>query len=184
MWPDHLIKLDEWIALTEDNSRHIEVIEGVLVIAPKPPLLHQRAAMRLASAIEGQLPTGLSAAHQVEVVLIESLLTVRVPDAIVVDSEFAETNPDRCPAEKIKLAVEILSVATKSTDRVMKLAEYAEAGIGHYWIVDLDQPHTLAAFQLVADTYKLVGRFTGTVTLDLNGTPITLDLDKLTTKRP
>jgi hypothetical protein len=28
-WPDHLLSLDEWVALPEDNTRHFELVEGM-----------------------------------------------------------------------------------------------------------------------------------------------------------
>ncbi len=66
----------------------------------------------------------------------------------------------------------------------MKFAEYAEAGIPQYWIIDLRAPVTLLAYTLVDEHYELSGEHTGTVTLDVAGHPVTLDLDHLTTRRP
>ncbi|WP_374758752.1 Uma2 family endonuclease [Tsukamurella ocularis] len=43
-------------------------------------------------------------------------------------------------AADVLLAVEILSPGSGRTDRVIKRAEYAVAGIRHYWIGDLDGP--------------------------------------------
>jgi Uma2 family endonuclease len=45
---------------------------------------------------------------------------------------------DRCGADPSALAIEIVSLGSRDTDRVMKAYEYAQAGIEHYWIVDLD----------------------------------------------
>ena len=70
------------------------------------------------------------------------------------------------------LAVEILSDGTRKVDRILKFAEYAEARIGGYWIVDLDEPASLRAFTLVGSdepAYEFSGEFTGPVTLDVAG---------------
>jgi len=54
-WPDHLLTLAEWDALPQDTSRCYELVEGVLLVVPRPPL-HQRAMWRLCSKIEDELP--------------------------------------------------------------------------------------------------------------------------------
>jgi Uma2 family endonuclease len=78
------------------------------------------------------------------------------------------------------VAVEILSDGTRRVDRILKFAEYAEAGIGRYWIIDLDEPASLRAFTLVGDSYELSGEFTGRVTLDIAGHTVSVDPSGLT----
>ncbi|HEY4019605.1 MAG TPA: Uma2 family endonuclease [Pseudonocardiaceae bacterium] len=184
-WPDHLVTLDEWKALPEDTRFGIEVVEGVLIVAPRPVSLHQRAIYRLCTQFDEQLPTRFSPLPEVEVVLTGSpLLTVRVPDVAVVDAELVDTNPARYKPSDVSLAVEMLSEGSVRTDRVTKFAEYAEAGIPNYWIVDLDAPVSLIRYQLIDGDYELLGEHTGTVSGELDGSPITLDLTALTTRRP
>ncbi|WP_218021114.1 Uma2 family endonuclease [Nocardia mikamii] len=87
--------------------------------------------------------------------LVEGVLIV-VPDAGI------EANP-RWNANEVLLAVEILSPGSRRTDRVTEFAEYAEAGIEHYWLLDLDAPTTLTGYRRI----------------DLSGTPVTIDLTAL-----
>lgn len=77
------------------------------------------------------------------------------------------------------LAVEVLSDGTRRIDPVLKFSEYAEAGIPHYWIIDLDPSTTLTAYLLVDGEYELAAEATGSVTLDVAGHAVTLDLDAL-----
>lgn len=35
-WPHHLLTLADWDNLPEDNSFHVEVAEGILIVAPRP----------------------------------------------------------------------------------------------------------------------------------------------------
>ena len=41
-------------------------------------------------------------------------------------------------ASEVVLAVEILSPSTRRVDTRIKHGEYADAGIRHYWMIDLD----------------------------------------------
>jgi Uma2 family endonuclease len=130
--------LDEWDALPEDNSAHYELQEGVLVVSPKPAKRHQLAVTRLAAQMERQLPLDWDAVPDFEVVVqAEGPATVRAPDLIVMRAEGPE---NRVVAGEVLLAVEIISPGSRKIDTHMKPFEYAEAGIPHYWVVDLDPP--------------------------------------------
>jgi Uma2 family endonuclease len=130
--------LDEWDALPEDNSAHYELQEGVLVVSPKPARRHQRALKRLASQMDPQVPPGWEALPDFEVVVqAEGPATVRAPDLVVVRTDGPEV---RVVAGEVLLAVEVISPGSRKTDTHMKPFEYSEAGIPHYWVVDLDPP--------------------------------------------
>ena len=184
-WPDHLVTLGEWEALSEDTRFRVEVVEGVLIVAPRPLSFHQRAVNRLCYWLEEQLPTRFSALSEVEIVIAGSpLLTVRIPDIAVVDAEVADANPARYAPAEVTLAVEVLSDGSARTDRVTKFAEYAEVGIANYWIVDLDAPVSLTRYLLIEGAYELFGEHSGKATVELDGCPIVVDLDALLTRRP
>jgi Uma2 family endonuclease len=179
-WPNHPLTLEEWEALPEDPTMRLELAEGMLVMSPRPVFLHQRAGMRLGNRFDEELPAELTAVTDVEVVVVDAPLTIRVPDVIVTSAALFDTNPARCSAADILLAVEVLSDGTRRVDRVLKFSEYAEAGIPQYWIVDLDPPATLLAYVLVDGTYELSGEHTSRASLDVSGHPVTVDLDALT----
>lgn len=184
-WPDHLVTLDEWEALPEETRFGIEVVEGVLIVAPRPLSFHQRAINRLCYWLDEQLPARLSALSEVEVLVTGTpLLTVRIPDVVVVPAGLADTNPARYKASDVSLVVEVLSEGSVRTDKVTKFVEYAEEGIANYWIVDLDAPVSMLRYQLIDGDYELLGEHSGSVTVELDGNPITLDLAALTTRRP
>jgi len=54
-------------------------------------------------------------------------------------------------ASEVVLVVEIASPGSRRTDNVIKRAEYADAGIPHYWILDLDPPVSLLDCHLAED---------------------------------
>jgi Uma2 family endonuclease len=181
-WPNHQLTLADWEALPEDEGLRLELVEGVLAVVPQPKSWHQHAGNRLTHRSNDQLPRDLVALAEVEVVVADPPLTIRVPDAIVTRTELFETDPPRYAAADVLVAVEILSDGTRRVDRIMKSAEYAEAGIPQYWIVGLGSPTTLLAYTVVNGHYELSGEHSGTVTLDVGGHPVTLDLDALTTR--
>ncbi|MGH4005301.1 MAG: Uma2 family endonuclease [Pseudonocardiaceae bacterium] len=133
-----LMTLDEWAALPEDNSYRYELQEGVLLVSPRPAPQHQQVAYRLARQLDEQLPNGWDFFLDVEVVVrAEHPPIVRVPD-LVVTKVGAVGN--RLVASDVQLAVEIMSPGSRNLDLHLKPCEYAEAGIPHYWLVDLDPP--------------------------------------------
>lgn len=183
-WPNHVLTLEEWEALPEDETLRLELAEGVLVMSPQPFSWHQKASMRLGYRLDEQLPSVLTALSEVEVVLAGQPPTIRVPDVVVTRTASYEANPPRYPAADVLLAVEVPSDGTRRVDRVLKFSEYADAGIPQYWIIDLDPPATLTAYLLVDGEYELAAETTGHVTLDVSAHPVTVDLDALTRRQP
>ncbi|SDW23597.1 Endonuclease, Uma2 family (restriction endonuclease fold) [Saccharopolyspora shandongensis] len=165
-WPDHLLSLEDWAALPEDNSHRVELVEGNLSVTPRPVSFHQLALMELGYQLRAQLPKSLVALAEVEVVLFEHLATVRVPDLVVVPAALAKENLARYQASDVVLAVEVISPGSGRIDRVLKFAEYAEAGIPNYWIVDLESPTSLAAYELKDGRYLLVSESATTMHLE------------------
>ncbi|RSM73648.1 Uma2 family endonuclease [Kibdelosporangium aridum] len=156
MWPDHLLSLAEWDALPEDNSRRYELAEGVLQVSPRPLWNHQRVIARLITRLETQLPAHLVVQPEYELVVFDTFPpTIRIPDLMVVPAALGEDNPPRAYAKDALLVVEIISPGSRRMDRMTKLNEYAEAGIPDYWIVDLDAPVSITAFQLINGDYEL-----------------------------
>jgi Uma2 family endonuclease len=82
-------------------------------------------------------------------------------------------------AADVVLAVEVLSPGSRRLDRVLKRAEYADAGIPHHWIVDLDEPASLIACHLAGEFgYVEDGAVTG-VFRTTEPFPVEINLDAL-----
>ncbi|MEV4312352.1 Uma2 family endonuclease [Actinocrispum sp. NPDC049592] len=113
-WPDHLLTLEEFDALPEDNTRRYELQEGVLIQSAFPP-------------------------------------RVRVPDIVVVPEDPANDTVSRFNADRVLLAVEVISPGSRVTDTATKPAEYAAAGIPHYWVIDIEGTLSLTAYHLAGD---------------------------------
>ncbi|WP_243791046.1 Uma2 family endonuclease [Saccharopolyspora gloriosae] len=154
-WPDHLLTLEEFDRLPEDNSRRYELQEGVLQVSPKAAAVHQRLIKRLTAALDAQLPAEWEAMQDVEVVVGTSFPpTVRIPDAILASTQAFDVNPNRLNATDVALAVEVISPGSRRIDRLTKVQEYAQAGIPHYWVFDIDTSVTFTALRLGEGGYE------------------------------
>jgi len=151
-YPNHLLTLEEYDALPEDELHHYELLEGILIVSPRAASYHQEVAFYLMMELYRQLPRQWKLVSDVEVVLrSEFPPTLRAPDVLVVPAEAAKAKPKRYNASEVLLAVEIISPGSRSIDTSHKPAEYARAGIPHYWVVDLDDPLSVAAYHLAGD---------------------------------
>jgi len=178
-WPSALLTLGDWEALPGDEQHRFECVEGILTVAPRPLPQHQRLIKKLIAELDGQLPPSLEALAEVEVLLFEVPLTVRVPDVLVTTEATVRANPPRLRPSDLRLVVEVTSLGSRRMDQVMKRSEYAEAGIPAYWVIDAD-PLTLTAYQLTAQgDYESAGTFADTASLLVDGVEVRVELAAL-----
>lgn len=157
--PRGLLSLEQWDALELDPTRRWELSEGTLIMSPRPQLWHQRISRRLTRLLEDHLPDGLEAVPEIEVITNSSFPpSVRDPDIVVIPDRVFERRLARVPAADVVLVVEIVSPGSSGTDHVMKLHEYAKAGIPNYWIVEPDAPVSdrFLAYRLDDEIYRRV----------------------------
>jgi Uma2 family endonuclease len=86
------------------------------------------------------------------------------------------------PAAKVLIAVEVNSPGSRRKDTLVKSMEYAEAGIPHYWVIDLEPPATLTAYILVDGRYQEAQTVTGELTT-LDPFPLQINVSALITPR-
>ena len=182
VWPSGLLTVREWDALP-DTEVKVELVEGVVTMAARPVSAHQRAVFRLCAQLDAQLPDGLEAMIECEVLLVgDPLPTVRVPDVIVVP-----TGPSRSrfDAADVLIAVEVISPGTRNVDRWLKRNEYAEARIPAYWLIDLDRPDgpQVTIFERVSGDDEPSGRVTAGAFSADTPVPLHVDLTALTGPR-
>ena len=188
--PRPLLTVAEYAALPEDvDGARYELVEGNLVMSPRPIGVHQYCIHELLYQLRDQLPDHLVGVAEVDVDL--GLVPpvqpgfVRVPDIVVVPRAVLDRQRRHgglLHASEVTLAVEVISPGSRRLDTVVERDEYADAGIPHYWVVDLGEPDdriTLTAHHLAgefgyADSGPVVGTFTAT-----EPSPVRIDLDAL-----
>jgi Uma2 family endonuclease len=109
-------------------------------------------------------------------------VTVRIPDVVVTSNKLVQENPPRFYPADVLLVVEVVSPGTGRRDRVTKFAEYVDAGIPNYSIIDVDKPATLTAYLLVDGDYEIVAETGAAVTLS-EPVEVTVDVRTLTVRR-
>jgi Uma2 family endonuclease len=143
-----LLTVAEYAALPEDGDglTH-ELVEGNLVMSPRPIGVHQLCIQELLYQLRGQVPGPLRAVNGVDVDLglVPSTQPgfVRVPDIVVLPRGALDRQRHAgglFHASEVTLAVEVISPGSRRLDTVVKRDEYADAGIPRYWVVDLGEP--------------------------------------------
>ena len=176
----------DYLELGEIEPGHMELAEGRLELSPRGVWRHSRALNKLWQAFETQLPAHLTTTTDIDVDLqlapADAPGTVRQPDVVVVGREAVE-RIDReggiLRASDVVLAVEVLSPGSRRLDRLVKRDEYADAGIPHYWIVDLDPPVSLVACHLAEEFGYVDGGAVTGVFRTTEPFPVGIDLDAL-----
>ena len=182
-----LLTAAEYAQLGETGWGYTELMEGRILVSPSPTAKHNLAGFALARHLHPQLPDTVCVIPDVDIDLglvpADQPGSVRRPDLVVVDSK-AINRVDRdgglLGAGDVLIVVEIVSPGSRRLDYITKRHEYADAGIPHYWIVDLDQPVSLLDCHLAEDFgYADSGTITGTFTTSVPF-PVQLQLDRLT----
>jgi len=137
-----------------------EIVHGVLHSHPRPAPKHIRSASKLGAKLDRPFdegdggPGGWWILDEPECHLVGQVL---VPDMAGWRRERMPAMPDTAWFELAPDWVcEILSPGTARFDRVQKMPIYAEAGVGHLWLIDPDL-RTLEAYAREGTRWVLLG---------------------------
>jgi Uma2 family endonuclease len=141
-----------------------EILDGELIVSPRPASLHARAASSLGGELYGPFDRGRGGPGG-WIILDEPELHLH-GDALVPD--IAGWRRERMPvlpqASAFELApdwvCEVLSPSTASIDRAVKIPINARENVGHIWLVD-PLVQTLEVLSLDGPGYRLTGVWRG-----------------------
>lgn len=145
--------LDDVLALPEDSTQRVELVGGQLMMSPAPGLAHQRASHRLHNVLEQAAEAAgadVEIFEGINVIVPDGLL---IPDLAIVDAAAADEAGAAVSAHDVLAVVEIASPSTRVTDRKLKPALYAAAGIEHYWRIELDPAPRLLSGRRAGSSY-------------------------------
>ncbi|MFI6040085.1 Uma2 family endonuclease [Nocardia sp. NPDC051321] len=147
-----------------ENGLRYEVVNGLLVVTAAPNIRHQLLIQGLGRALDDAVPPWLVTLPGVGVLIGED---EPIPDLIAAIGPI-EWDGRGIPAGQVKLVVEVVSKSTTLQDRMVKPVVYAEAGIPHYWRLEInsfkgqlpgESLPVLFAYELGGDqTYELTHR--------------------------
>ncbi|EXU63730.1 hypothetical protein Z951_34470 [Streptomyces sp. PRh5] len=107
-------------------------------------------------------------------------LTNRRPDVVVYRAETIDVTPTR--PEHVLLVAEVVSPGSETTDRIVKVDQYAKAGIAFYWRIEQAATGVPLVYTYVLDpatrTYREGDVFTGVVKVAAPF-PVRVDLGQL-----
>jgi len=144
------ITLDDLAAMisADEYGRRYEISpEGVLSVVPPPDSVHAKIASRL---VVWLAMAGWPAEQVLQVAGIRVPGPTgdggRIPDVTV----WSKPPPDAVwlTVAGLLLVIEIVSPGSEAIDQVVKVAEYAAAGIPQYWTVARDNAQTVTLYRL------------------------------------
>lgn len=127
----------EFLTLPESN-KHIELINGEIIMAPSPIDQHQATSGDLYFKLRQQVPTGNWRYAPADIHIDE--LNVIQPDIFWISAENSNCRLiDHYWHGAPDLIIEILSPGTTRQDRDVKYRLYERSSVREYWIVEAEE---------------------------------------------
>lgn len=139
-----------------ETRQQVELSDGCLFVTPAPDTAHAQVVIRLLRQLldyarTDDAPIGEALTAPVAVRLQSG--RIRQPDVLFLPAEGGRIT--RRHLEAPSWVAEIVSPGFRRMDEVKKHAEYAEAGIAEYWLVDPERERvTVLALDEGADRYR------------------------------
>lgn len=128
------ITAGQYASWSEEQCAGMEIVDGSAVVSASAPKRHNRLARILANALDAAAGPDWNADTDFDVRLQDAPLTNRRPDVTVYRAETIDLAPTR--PEHVLLVVEVVSPGSETTDRIVKVDQYAKAGIPFYWRIE------------------------------------------------
>ena len=153
----------DWTVDTMPDAHDVglELVDGALLVTPPERIGNSRVATRLATLLAPVLGSEWDVITHGGVYFDDR--NYREPDVVV--CRRLPRGADLLAVQDVLLAVEVLSPSSLLNDRVAKPAQYAAAGIEHYWLLDPDAP-SLLVHELHDGGYRVTGEFDDAVVVE------------------
>ncbi|HEY0540269.1 MAG TPA: Uma2 family endonuclease [Actinoallomurus sp.] len=133
-WMHTPITAEEYDSWSEEQCSGIEIVDGMVVVSPSASKRHNRLARILANTLDSAAGPEWNADTDFDVRLQDVPLSNRRPDVVVYRADTIDITPTR--PEHVLLVVEVVSPGSETTDRIVKVDQYAKVGIQFYWRIE------------------------------------------------
>lgn len=138
--PNHGSDWDRAVHIWEQTDApegcKVEIIEGIVTVAPQPVHGHAKTVRRLQQQLDRhQLPDGLEVFQNIALA-VPARSGMYVPDLVVTAESALDDSGTYIPATAAELVVEVTSKSNANYDRIDKLHGYATAGVPLYLLLD------------------------------------------------
>ncbi|GGN92374.1 hypothetical protein GCM10010112_79490 [Actinoplanes lobatus] len=175
-WMHEQVTAERYATWTEEQCAGIEIVDGMVLESPSASKRHNRLARLLANALDAAAGPDWNADTDFDVRLQDVPLNNRRPDVTVYRAETIDITPTR--PEHVLLVVEVVSSGSETTDRIVKVDQYARAGIQFYWRVEQAATGAPLIYTYILDPaagrYRDGDVFTGIVKLTA---PFAIEID-------
>ena len=155
-------------------GRHVELIDGSLLVGPTPDDRHAHAVAVVRAAVQAVLPDGLEVTGPVPLRLSPG--RILVPDLVVAARPDPDADPEAVRDSSVALAViDVVGAGNGVADRWFKPQLYAGSRIPYALLVDHDVPFAVGNM-LIGGRYHEYAVALGHGVLRLDE-PFTLELD-------
>ena len=144
---------EEYLSLT-DSRRGVEFVDGRLAFLPMPTEIHQTLLRLLFLALDRYVEEkGLGKVLFAGLRVKTREAKIREPDLVFLHKDNFAQRGNRY-WEGANLVMEVVSDDAKDRERdyETKFAEYAQAGIAEYWVIDYEK-RLVSVFKLDGDAY-------------------------------
>jgi len=142
-----------YLEIANRSNQPVEFSEGRLIVLPMPTPDHQDLVWKICEAFKTWARKHGGRAFISPLPIRLGLRKFREPDVMLYSAEHSDRIAKQHGGPP-DLVVEVLSPSTQDVDMEEKMYEYAQAGIGEYWIVDSESIH-VEQYALDGDRYKL-----------------------------
>ncbi len=165
------IRFDEFESMEKQESLNYELIDGIVMMSPRPSKEHQDISGNLYFELRNTLKSDCKPILEVDLVLDENNF---IPDLMVIcNDELKGKRHEKAPL----IVIEIISPSSASHDYFVKRLKYEQLGIPEYWIVSPEEKCIMViAFERKQQERYCEGRVTSFTMPDLQ-----IDLNKIFT---
>jgi len=159
---------DQFLMLGEDPPGvRLELVNGEVAVSPSPTPDHSYVIVKLIVILErhNQARGGLGEVYQ-DVDTILDRFNVRRPDVLFFSKARTHLIGPKAMEGPPDLAVEVTSPSSVEVDREDKFAQYRDAGVANYWVIDPAR-RTIDAWRLEGTSYVPAGRGAGNEVVQL-----------------